>query len=1533
MESTPKTPDADTEIPTGQQVASVSREGSGLGLLTSPQRKLERPRASGRRAEFSPPRRSPPTSNGSGSGRIYNSIIAQASPLLKAAADTKREPDQLVENTEEAPGPIPYEPSASATSMPEVPPVLQQGNAETDKLAEKHIPDEEMRAKYGPLLAQKEYLQKEQKELGNKMDILEREYETQREQLEKYPEKLSQVEDIVAQTKQEVVLIAGTANFLYDSYLDIKQNLEALKRRNADFERSNNVCLQEAAAARKTEQEALDKYHSKDEEMANLLKMLEESKTENMRLKSQLQASKKQYEGLRKDLEGCRRWLDKARTEQLRKDRDQLQFCDNWLMDLLPKKQPFRHLSTSSATQYQTLEDYINSSPMGTVPPSIKSLANTPRSATVRHLPPRNRASTGPMLSNMRFSLPQSPRHPVPSPARPLQPAALDNSVPASSQAQVESAASSPQLPYWVTEGNGENASPRPSRMSLDLADLQKQINISGLVFSGSPSNRLSLPRSLDSPSRPAPLRIRTAAGQGQEEEGISSAGAVREDNGSQRSPGQTGSRDEVEPAVNRQSPPGRSAEPAEGGDGGSDDAADLESQSRLETLSPISLTSMNIPGSNNKDEEPDAEIESIRTPATAGDLSDVSEESHAQSLQIASSGRNTPAPSPGSNSVSQDLVSSEELLPPPRTSNPETAIQRRSSSSLSNPRYLKADNNTTSSSTSNMRLLNGSRRTSMSERPRVAARNLAPIKTIPQALQSSIPTKVSPLRTPVRLLGSADEAPISRTTSLSPRLVKVDDTAATSSAIGYPQTPGLRRRAPMSPLNASYQPPHLQLSTPFEERLQANVMSTPSPPQPFAGLRTPEINAESSEDVSPGTTIVGSDYSDNGGSGHACCFPDDEGAGTLRSISLSPTLSPRPGEAFQVHHTDGRPRDVSSDDDFAAQRHPVMEPIDDVCGGTIILAENYGTTPGFISKGVSALRRLPVDPRMSPSLSSGTLEVVMTPIVSTMASLASAIASIGRNSDSPLNRSHSPARGSGSGSGSGRESESEPEIGSESELETEDDYKTPVPTSPQRSDRTETADSTSRLGPRTMHRENSSSGPFSQGQNISSQSKTAREGKSYSTWPSPLGAKWKQWAQQYKISSSFGRLSRITSTTPTPTPTSTSTVTPSSQSPSTRRRRHLFIVILVAYVTMALFVLKYGPMATFYSSTSTNPTTARIPRHTMESSLNRQDSMMSTYPSDQTQAHEAALTEMDASTLTLTLTEIPRPVEPCTPVPKKTRFAHDHTHPKSAGGTAHSSPANHLDELCTLTPLHASTSCVIPNEMPDLESRSDSEAGSESHCDHAQVSDNIQSIYSWVIKSITDLSRRYSTRTSESRSRTSVFTLVPKADPKEALSKQDTGTGDTSKTVSPPTTRLVSLTPLSPQDAASMPLFSYQNQSLLEMQQKEREKQKKNRKQKQNPSQTLWTKILNQPQNPDQVESYHDHRQDNTKSHHNHYTPAKDSNRNDHFSHSQYQYQYQSQRRSSRSVGPAYWGFVPGLERRLDMFKLDLLNWLMGEE
>lgn len=992
MDTTSNSPDVDPTTPV-EDGSAETREVIGLGIFTSP-RKLERPRAAGRRAGVSPPSKSPPISLGSPS--IYETILAQASPLLRAATESRRDSETTVNDSEEDLTVIQNQPSAAP--MPELALETQAEKATNDPSTEKQIPDEELRDRYGSLLAEKEKLLEEKMDLVQKMDDLEAHCERQRLELMTYAQKLSEAESYGRKREEEARYIEESNAKFYDAYVFDRNRDDEVNRRIADLKLRTTVSKEEVANAQRAEYEALGACEAKKVEVADLKKKLRELEVLSDNLQNRVQASQDECEGRRQEIEKCRVWLDKVRREQLRMYEDQLRLYDGRLMEILPRNQILQRLSAVAAEQYRSQDTFLDTASTD-IPSALQSTVNPTQSATVRHLPPRDRVSADSALWNIQTPPPESSGDKRQSEGAVQPDDPRGDAVP--SQVIADSAVSSPVLPSWVIEGN-DGASPHhPSRMSLEIADLQKQINMTGLVLSRPLSDQRSSQLWLDSPSRPEPLRIQAVPGYGREGRSeLHEPSSGEEDHGSEPLPETNAARDSLE-YTDEQSARSLSAE--------------LEEAGWSEVPEDVSHTTIRNP--------PPPRPRSIN-PSTVvlGNIFEMAtsppQDSDIGSLRESSGERKTSVLGLQPSSVSAHQGPPRDIpLSPDSILAEEAAAFASTSDSLSchDPNTVT---NTMPSSASNVSLRIVRRRSSMSERLRVSARNLAPIKTKlqPQALESSTARL---RRTPVPLSGTSEEETMSAA-SLSPPTERPLDAAATSSALEVPQTPGLRRRGPMSPMQSPPQPVQ-QPDNSIEK-------------EPYVSSRSispPSLRFSSSEDSGgPSNRVAGdtspetiTDYSDDDKWRKLPLSPEEDWTSS-KSGSPSPGIFCFIAEITQtkwagirshevvisqgkqpaITSTPPSNPDVSGDPTSKeVERELVQETVTLISSLERALRESATTesvskrTKELISKGLDALRQLEIPRRGIDDESRKKLKAMAAPIRTTVASLFDLIGTRGR--------------------------------------------------------------------------------------------------------------------------------------------------------------------------------------------------------------------------------------------------------------------------------------------------------------------------------------------------------------------------------------------------------------------------------------------------------------------------------------------------------------------------------------------------------
>ncbi|EXJ91560.1 hypothetical protein A1O3_00108 [Capronia epimyces CBS 606.96] len=1057
MDPTSTSPDLDQQSLVEDEDPGDLREVRGLGLfISSP--KLNLSRAVGKRAEVSPPRKTPPISSVNSS--IYETIIAKASPLLKAAADQKRESEEALSDTVEAP--IAINSQTAAPPTPELARERQGDMAEAVTPSEEQIPNEELRVKYGQLLAEKEWLQMQHEELLKKMDLLEQDYLKQREELEDYPQKLSEAEDLCRRRQQEVAFLAETANIFHQALNTIREELEELKCRNVQIERTKKGFEKEATDAKNAQTECQGMCRAKEEEIANLTKKLEEYRLRSEESETKLQATKEEYKRTLEEMRECRNWIDKARSEQIQRDEDQIRFCDRRLMELLSKRHAFQHLSTSPFVQHQALADFL-ASPLATLPSSFHSLANSPRSATFRHLPPRNTNSTASIRSNW-------PR----SPASSRQ--SWQSSQRGASSHAGASTVSNPEPLEWITPDYGD-ASPGPSRLSLEIADLQKRINLSGLVLSRPLSDQYYAQLSLDSPSRPEPLRIQGILDRGQEEETIRDGALGKVEDEPQYSPSENATRESREGST--QVPVEANPQPQAG------QGADVQPHQLKSSGSEISIVGQGL------------ELLEETSPLHKG-------------------------------------------RPVSETAGPSITLSPSS-------HHVDLDNDAGSALADTAQSENQRRRTSISERSRGTAGNLAPIKTKPNAFQSSS-TRGPPPRSSIPPSDVVGEDRLT-SPSRSPHSEKAQDSAATSSAVECHQTPGLRQRRSISPQHQSVEPLHNPLSV--EERLRMRSTSR-SPPDVKVGRWIMMVGDDSpGGSTLGGSTLIGSDYSDQmkdysrldpiGGAWIAALgsgSPSPTSTRQVTEIHLFPNLSNSTENVAGVAN-DLQSRGTRESGTFLSSCRRASAQAAET--QTNFVSES--TTDSIISKGIKILKQLPIYERRTESISSESSKAVTTPSISPVMSFTDILDGLEQVSDDDGSQIRDSA------------SESGPEP-TERELEFEDD---PVMT-----------------------------GKTSRGAGKEIQFTWGAAAIVSTTWQeeeaSPTAEREGDARAQYESRPSC---------TPTFYCTSSSLSGYVDRSP-----QQLLLLIFVAYVALALFVLGRGPLASTLNvgTCSTNSHTTRIP-------------------------------------------------------------------------------------------------------------------------------------------------------------------------------------------------------------------------------------------------------------------------------------------------------------------------------------------------
>ncbi|KAL2424407.1 hypothetical protein ABEF95_010157 [Exophiala dermatitidis] len=1107
-----------TEDPGPRELEEVA----GLGIFISPQRRV-RPRTASRRAQFSPPlsppRRGPPITNLVGS--MYDTILAQASPVLKAAANQERESEQTTDEVERRapPGQDQISPALSQTSGNVVDYFDQgefqepqemaeskeseraQGPLEAQDLHDENTPDQsqpdklfselELRARYRELLAERDKLRQQNKELGEQeVDMAEKHLQ----EMNVLQQQVTEKEALYRSRRQKEAYLEESGEMLHSSYCGNQADLAEMTRKYSELSRTKAALAKELSDTKEAKSKLLEACQAKDEEMAKLNRMVEEVTTGSLQFETMSQVSEQKCEEIRQRVKACHDWVKDVHQEEVQRDRDQVRFCDTRMNALLPKKRPVRHSAASAAARYQTLEAFLNSPGSSVASPS-GSLVNSPKNATVRHTPPVDRDSIGSNRSSLQFSLHNSPDNIL----------QRTSSIPSGSAGStpdwfreallgLQSAAASPELLNLAVVEH-ENASPGHSRMSLDVADLKRLINASGLQSSGSQTSPDHLLRMLDSPSRPEPLRLQTSGDQIEYEDqavagepvsvtdddelDISMETPETEDRGdyvASTSPqctlveSETGESDNV--PLDRSEARSMNSERLSTGTDKPPSSTDADPESKEDGVE-VASEGQRLSEAGNACADESTSKASINLPQTPGKPTrrvnvlqatgigsvgiTASSDPLPESSNVAgdrSSGANVSGVITPQKTSVKDIVNQfqglSQIDPSPRSdgfglSSVRAALQSPSNNPNSDKTMtfplVEDVSSGTQPGTHSLPLENAlkgardQRRTSMSEKARVSAKKLAPIKTKPTALPASTssPTKSSPLRQSIEPVEETIAEEIMSPISPSVYKDKLAETAATSSAIQYPETPGLRRRSPMSP----QQPPltAVPVLSQDDRREGAHTGAKSRSPSP-AGTdstcfsRSPGMSQSSpgtthsspamsqsspgTTQSSPGTTLAGSEYSGGPKSREASFSPEthwDTKGTRSRSSSFSQlvTESSRPSSAGSPseHPSPGVKTPVT------ATRATMFEPRQPVTDIFIVIDDEPESTPDLydsISQG--ALKTLSSESAPASLMSTGsipnsqlrkgsvsgtTIKAATAPVVSAAKSFANTLGSLGR--------------------------------------------------------------------------------------------------------------------------------------------------------------------------------------------------------------------------------------------------------------------------------------------------------------------------------------------------------------------------------------------------------------------------------------------------------------------------------------------------------------------------------------------------------
>ncbi|KAL2415352.1 hypothetical protein ABEF91_005027 [Exophiala dermatitidis] len=1086
-----------TEDPGPRELEEVA----GLGIFISPQRRV-RPRTASRRAQFSPPlsppRRSPPITNLVGS--MYDTILAQASPVLKAAANQERESEQTTGEVEASasPGQNRISPALSQTSgnaldyfeegefqEPQEREEFKesekaQGPLEAQDLHDENTPDQsqpdkifselELRARYRELLAERDKLRQQNKELGEQEVDMAKKHQKEKDLLH---QQVIEMEALYRSRRQKEAYLEESGEMLHKSYCGNQADLAEMTRKYSEQSRTKVALGKELSDMKEAKSKLLEACQAKDEEIAKLNRMVEEATANSLQFETMSQVSEQRCEEIRQRVKACHDWVKDVHQEEVQRDRDQVRFCDTRMNALLPKKRPIRHSAASAAARYQTLEAFLNS-PGSSVASPWGSLVNSPKNATVRHTPPVDRDSIGSNRSSLQFSLHNSPDNIL----------QRTSSIPSGSAGStpdwfreallgLQSAAASPELLNLAVVEH-ENASPGHSRMSLDVADLKRLINASGLQSSGPQTSPDHLLRMLDSPSRPEPLRLQTSSDQTEDEDKVEAGEpiSVTDDDESNISMETTETEDGTD-YVTSTSPQCKLVQ----SETGESDTVPLDrSEARSMNSERLSTGTDKPPSSTDadpefKDDGVEVASEGQRLPKARNACADESTSKASinlpqspgkptrrvnvlQTTGIGSVGITASSdPLPESSNVAGDRTSGANVsgvITPQKTSVKDIVNQfqglsqidpspRRDGFGLSSVRAAlqSPSNNPNSDKTMTFPLvedvssgtqpgthslplenvLTGARdqrRTSMSEKARVSAKKLAPIKTKPTALPASTssPTKSSPLRQSIEPVEETIAEEIMSPISPSVYKDKLAETAATSSAIQYPETPGLRRRLPMSP----QQPPltAVPVLSQDDRREGAHTGAKSRSPSPAGTDSTCFSRSPGMSQSSPGTTLVGSEYSGGSKSREVSFSPEtqwDRRSTRSRSSSFSRLVTENPPPSSVGSPSECHSQVVKTP--VTATRATMFEPRQPVTDIFIVIDDEPESTPDLydgISKGVlktlssesapaslMSTGSIPNSQLRKGSVSGTTIKAATAPIVSAAMSFANTLGSLGR--------------------------------------------------------------------------------------------------------------------------------------------------------------------------------------------------------------------------------------------------------------------------------------------------------------------------------------------------------------------------------------------------------------------------------------------------------------------------------------------------------------------------------------------------------
>ncbi|EHY55277.1 hypothetical protein HRR83_009078 [Exophiala dermatitidis] len=1106
-----------TEDPGPRELEEVA----GLGIFISPQRRV-RPRTASRRAQFSPPlsppRRSPPITNLVGS--MYDTILAQASPVLKAAANQERKSEQTTDEVERRapPGQDQISPALSQTSGNVVDYFDQgefqepqemaeskeseraQGPLEAQDLHDENTPDQsqpdkifselELRARYRELLAERDKLRQQNKELGEQEVDMAKKHQKEKDLLH---QQVIEMEALYRSRRQKEAYLEESGEMLHKSYCGNQADLAEMTRKYSELSRTKAALAKELSDMKEAKSKLLEACQAKDEEMAKLNRMVEEVTTCSLQFETMSQVSEQKCEEIRQRVKACHDWVKNVHQEEVQRDQDQVRFCDTRMNALLPKKRRVRHSAASAAARYQTLEAFLNS-PGSSVASPLENLVNSPKNATVRHTPPVDRDSIGSNRSSLQFSLHNSPDNIL----------QRTSSIPSGSAGStpdwfrdallgLQSAAASPELLNLAVVEH-ENASPGHSRMSLDVADLKRLINASGLQSSGPQTSPDHILRMLDSPSRPEPLRLQTSSDQTEDEDKVEAGEpiSVTDDDESNISmettetedgtdyvtstspqcmlvQSETGQSDNV--PLDRSEARSMNSERHSTGTDKPPSSTDADPEFKEDGVE-VASEGQRLPEAGNACADESTSKASINLPQSPGKPTrrvNVLQMTGIGSVGITASSD----PLPESSNVAGDRSSGANIsgvITPQKTSVKDIVNQfqglsqidpspRREGFGLSSVRAAlqSPSNNPNSDKTMTFPLvedvssgtqpgthslplenaLKGARdqrRTSMSEKARVSAKKLAPIKTKPTALPASTssPTRSSPLRQSIEPVEETIAEEIMSPISPSVYKDKLAETAATSSAIQYPETPGLRRRSPMSP----QQPPltAVPVLSQDDRREGAHTGAKSRSPSP-AGTdstcfsRSPGMSQSSpgtthsspamsqsspgTTQSSPGTTLVGSEYSGGSKSREVSFSPETQWdrRSTRSRSSSSSRLAENPPPSSVGSPSERHSQVVKTP--VTATRATMFEPRQPVTDIFIVIDDKSESTPDLydsISKG--ALKTLssesaPAGPMSKGSIpnsrlrkgsvSGTTIKAATAPVVSAAKSFANTLGSLGR--------------------------------------------------------------------------------------------------------------------------------------------------------------------------------------------------------------------------------------------------------------------------------------------------------------------------------------------------------------------------------------------------------------------------------------------------------------------------------------------------------------------------------------------------------